>query len=146
MLAILQNKKRLSFILALLLCFSGFIYFLTTGWDPVTYTRSDWVRFTFFTNKLVKNLPELDDKTQITFRPQDGPPTTEGYWVDCKKHVDTRKLENYLERSGYKKKTINDYGQSAEAWVIAEQSNPYHSISLYAEKNGNTKIVFIGMQ
>jgi len=144
--AILQNKKRLSFVVVLLLCFSGLFYFLVTGWDPVTYTRNDWVKFNFFTNTLVKNLPELDDNTQIMFRPQDGSPSTEGYWVEYKKHVDTQKLENYLQQSGYQKTTINEYGRSTEAWVITGQSNPYHSISLYDEKNGNTTIIFIDLE
>ena|SRR5690606_2132268 len=142
--AILQNKVQNILTIVLLLWFAALAYVFSTGWEPVTYTRDDWIRFTFFTNKLVKNLPDLDDKTEIMFRPQDGSPSTEGYWIDYKKLVPHKKLENYLTASGYRKFSIQVDTKRREVWKLSPDDY-YHEIRI-DDNSESTSVSFLGME
>ena len=142
--AILKNKIKRIFTLALLLLVVALAYVFSMGWEPITYTRGDWVRFTFFTNKLVKNLPDLDGQTEIMFRPQEGSPSTEGYWIDYKKSVPHKKLETYLAESGYKKYYIQEDTKPREVWKLSPDDH-YHEIRINDNSEG-TSVSFLGME
>ena len=131
-------KKSLKITLAVLVvCLTGFFYglqYLKMEFaDGADYTEQDKREYNFYTPELLKNMPRVSNIYSFHYSNVSGPNPALLYQASFSGTTDTRKIDTYLRKNGYKKGGMCN--TNGDCWT---GKDPAITVSVGIEENPGT--------